>query len=56
MISATSFIILSPRTTIPNNNNNQQFVKRCQYYRAKITHRIDNVIVAVFFIDWGNTK
>jgi hypothetical protein len=53
MICAAPFILLSPRTTTPNNH---QLVKRYQYYRAKITHRIDNVTVEVFFIDWGNTE
>ncbi|CAF3449699.1 unnamed protein product, partial [Rotaria sp. Silwood2] len=33
-----------------------QFVKRSQYYRARITHRIDNVTVEVFFVDWENTE
>jgi hypothetical protein len=55
MMCAAPFILLSPRTTTPNNNNNQ-FVKRYQYYRARITHRIDNVTVEVFFVDWGNTE
>jgi hypothetical protein len=54
MICAAPFILLSPRTTTPNQNH--QLVKRYQYYRAKITHRIDNVTVEVFFIDWGNTE
>jgi len=33
-----------------------QFAKRSQYYRARITHRIDNVTVEVCFVDWGNTE
>ncbi|CAF4369840.1 unnamed protein product [Rotaria sp. Silwood2] len=59
MMCAAPFILLSPRiTTTPNNNNNNnsQVVKRYQYYRARITHRIDNVTVEVFFVDWGNTE
>jgi hypothetical protein len=51
MICAAPFILLAPRTTTPN-----QFVKRYQYYRARITHRIDNVTVEVFFVDWGNQE
>ena len=56
MICAAPFLLLSPRTATPSQNNNNQLVKRYQYYRAKITHRIDNVTVEVFFIDWGNTE
>ena len=56
MMCAAPFILLSPRTTTPQNNNNNQFVKRYQYYRARVTHRIDNVTVEVFFVDWGNTE
>ncbi|CAF0851885.1 unnamed protein product [Rotaria sordida] len=33
-----------------------QFVKPSQYYRARITRRIDNVTVEVFFVNWGNTE
>jgi hypothetical protein len=54
MMCAAPYILLSPRTTTPNNNH--QLVKRYQYYRARITHRIDNVTVEVFFVDWGNTE
>ncbi|CAF3113661.1 unnamed protein product [Rotaria sp. Silwood2] len=61
MMCAAPFILVSPRTTTtttPNNNNsnNSQLVKRYQYYRARVTHRIDNVTVEVFFVDWGNTE
>ncbi len=52
MICAAPFYISSQRTTTPN----QQPVQKFLYYRAKITHRIDNVTVEVFFIDWGNTE
>lgn len=44
----------SQRTTTPSRNN--QPTPRFQYYRAKITHRIDNVTVEVFFVDWGNSE
>lgn len=54
MMCAAPFILVSPRTTTPNQNH--QLVQRYQYYRAKITHRIDNVTVEVFFVDWGNTE
>ena len=54
MICAAPFLLVAPRTTTPNNHN--QLVKRYEFYRAKITHRIDNVTVEVFFIDWGNTE
>ena len=53
MMCAAPFALVAPRTTTPNTN---QLVKRYQYYRAKITHRIDNVTVEVFFVDWGNTE
>jgi len=57
MMCAAPFILLSPQTTTTTpNDNNHQFVKRYQYYRARITHRIDNVTVEVFFVDWGNTE
>lgn len=54
MICAAPFLLDSPRTTTPNNN--QQLAQRYQYYRARILRRIDNVTVEVFFIDWGNTE
>ena len=54
MMCAAPFMLLSPRTT--TNNNNQQLGKRYQYYRARITHRIDNVTMEIFFVDWGNTE
>ena len=47
-------MLLSPKTN--DNNNNQQLGKRYQYYRARITHRIDNVTMEVFFVDWRNTE
>ncbi|CAF1398035.1 unnamed protein product [Adineta steineri] len=60
MMCAAPFILVTPQTAaiISNNNDNdqQQFNKRYQYYRARITHRIDNVTVEVFFVDWGNTE
>ena len=61
MMCAAPFVLLPPRTTTTSNDNNNnsdnhQFVKRYQYYRARITHRIDNVTVEVFFVDWGNTE
>jgi hypothetical protein len=54
MMCAAPFILSPPRLTTPNNN--PQLVKRYQYYRARVTHRIDNVTVEVFFVDWGNTE
>lgn len=54
MMCAAPFLLDSPRTTTPNNN--QQLAQRYQYYRARILRRIDNVTVEVFFIDWGNTE
>ena len=45
MMCAAPFMRLSPKT----NNNNQQLGKRYQYYRARITHRVDNVTVERFF-------
>ena len=33
-----------------------QLGKRYQYYRARITHRIDNVTVERFFVDWVNPE
>ena len=30
--------------------------QRTEYYRARVNHRLDNVTVEVFFIDWGNTE
>lgn len=54
MICAAPFCLSSQRITTPNLNN--QPIQRFQYYRAKITHRIDNVTVEVFFVDWGNTE
>jgi hypothetical protein len=56
---AAPFMLLSPKTitTATTPNNNQQLGKRYQYYRARITHRIDNVTVKRFvFVDWGNTE
>jgi hypothetical protein len=29
---------------------------RLEHYRARITHRVDNVTVELFFLDWGNTE
>ncbi|CAF1670420.1 unnamed protein product [Rotaria magnacalcarata] len=60
MMCAAPFVLLSPQVTTPtpnhSNSNNCQLVKRYQYYRARVTHRIDNVTVEVFFVDWGNTE
>src|ERR1700722_3861659 len=51
LICSAPFLLVSPRTSTPN-----QFIKRSQYYRARILHRIDNVTVEVFFVDWGNSE
>ena len=58
LICAAPFLHQSSRTTttttatpIPNEQ-----ISTLKYYRAKILHRIDNVTVEVFFLDWGNTE
>ncbi|UJR29861.1 hypothetical protein I4U23_017409 [Adineta vaga] len=55
MMCAAPFVLVSPQAT-SSNDENQQIIKRYQYYRARIIHRIDNVTVDVFFVDWGNTE
>ena len=52
IICAAPFHSQSSRTTKNNSINSQSI----QYYRARITHRIDNVTVEVFFVDWGNLE
>ena len=58
IICAAPFQIHSSKTTPapPINMSSPLLIERTQYYRAKILHRIDNVMVEIFFLDWGNTE
>lgn len=63
MMCAAPFMLAPPRAVAvatPDDHDlrsgSSPAVKRYQYYRARITHRLDNVTVEVFFVDWGNTE
>ena len=56
MMCAAPFPLLSSRSVTTANNHSNTPLKRYGYYRARVTHRIDNVTVEVFFVDCGNTE